>query len=225
MVGATLVGGETAEAAGVTGVVGAWEELSLEAPPDEGVAAADWLRELRRRRGTEVKTEDINPARLHVSMSSGPFSSVEGTAYLGVTSLLQLTTFPSHIIFLHMFYMVMWADAGVCVFCLTWMRSCWWLVLHCPASWQVLVLLALPDLLGQTQTNQRGSKFISDSLNRKVGASPSLYFMLIKRKNSWLRMWERELKEKYLLKLDFNMITTSFSFSWKRKLLSYSCNF
>lgn len=43
--GATLVG-ETAEAAGVTGVVGAWVELSLGAPPDEGVAAADWLREL-----------------------------------------------------------------------------------------------------------------------------------------------------------------------------------
>lgn len=42
--GATLVG-ETAEAAGVTGVVEAWEELSLGAPPD-GVAAADWLREL-----------------------------------------------------------------------------------------------------------------------------------------------------------------------------------
>lgn len=44
--GATL-GGATAEAAGVTGVVGACEELSLGAPPEEGVAAADWLRELR----------------------------------------------------------------------------------------------------------------------------------------------------------------------------------
>lgn len=43
---ATLLG-ETAEAAGVTGVVGAWDELILGAPPDEGVAAADWLRELR----------------------------------------------------------------------------------------------------------------------------------------------------------------------------------
>lgn len=47
--GATVVG-ETAEAAGVTGVVGAWEEeeLDLGAPPD-GVAAADWLRELKRK--------------------------------------------------------------------------------------------------------------------------------------------------------------------------------
>lgn len=43
--GATPVG-DTAEAAGVTGVVGAWELLSLGAPPDKGVAAADWLREL-----------------------------------------------------------------------------------------------------------------------------------------------------------------------------------
>lgn len=40
MEGATVVG-ETAEAAGVTGVVGAWEELNLGAPPDAVVAAAD----------------------------------------------------------------------------------------------------------------------------------------------------------------------------------------
>lgn len=53
MVGTILLV-DTAEAAGVTGVVGAWEEeLSLGALPDEGVAAADWLRELRRR-STEV---------------------------------------------------------------------------------------------------------------------------------------------------------------------------
>lgn len=44
--GATTVGA-AAGAAGVTGVVGAWEELSLGAAPDEGVAAADWLRELK----------------------------------------------------------------------------------------------------------------------------------------------------------------------------------
>lgn len=55
-VGGTTLLVDTAEAAGVTGVVGAWEEeLSLGAPPDEGVAAAaDWLRELRRR-STEVR--------------------------------------------------------------------------------------------------------------------------------------------------------------------------
>lgn len=48
--GATPVG-DTAEAAGVTGVVGAWELLSLGAPPDKGVAAADWLRELEEGEG------------------------------------------------------------------------------------------------------------------------------------------------------------------------------
>lgn len=50
--------GVTAEAAGVTGVVGAWEEEdepSRGAPPEEGVAAADWLRELwRSSRGGEI---------------------------------------------------------------------------------------------------------------------------------------------------------------------------
>lgn len=102
--------GDTAEAAGVTGVVGAWEELSLGAPPDEGVAAADWLRELRR---TEVKTEDVL-----------------ADAFEGGT------------------------PQGVSASSLTWMRSCWWLVLRCPASWQVQVQLALPDLLTQTQRNQ-----------------------------------------------------------------------
>lgn len=57
--GAPLLG-VTAEAAGVTGVVGAWEEEEEEepsrgAPPEEGVAAADWLRELwRSSRGGEI---------------------------------------------------------------------------------------------------------------------------------------------------------------------------
>ena len=46
VVGVTV--GEVAEgAAGVTGVVGAWAELILVVPePEEGVTAADWLREL-----------------------------------------------------------------------------------------------------------------------------------------------------------------------------------
>lgn len=47
------------------------------------------------------------------------------------------------------------------LFCLTWMRSCWWRVRRCPASWQVLVLLELPDLLRQRQTRQKGTKLIS----------------------------------------------------------------
>lgn len=48
MEGATPVV-EEAGAAGAAGVVGAWEELSLGAAPDEGVAAADWLRELKKK--------------------------------------------------------------------------------------------------------------------------------------------------------------------------------
>lgn len=45
VVGVTV--GELVEvAAGVTGVVGAWVELMRAADPEEGVAAADWLREL-----------------------------------------------------------------------------------------------------------------------------------------------------------------------------------
>lgn len=56
--GAPLLG-VTAKVAGVTGVVGAWEEEEEEpsrgAPPEEGVAAADWLRELwRSSRGGEI---------------------------------------------------------------------------------------------------------------------------------------------------------------------------
>jgi len=44
--GATAVGEAATAAAGVTGVVGVWAELSLGAPPTDGVTAADWLREL-----------------------------------------------------------------------------------------------------------------------------------------------------------------------------------
>lgn len=45
VVGVTV--GEPVEvAAGVTGVVGAWVELRRAVDPEEGVAAADWLREL-----------------------------------------------------------------------------------------------------------------------------------------------------------------------------------
>lgn len=59
VVGAALLG-VTAEAAGVTGVVGAWEEEeeepSLGAVPEEGVAAADWLRELCRRAELGVRS-------------------------------------------------------------------------------------------------------------------------------------------------------------------------
>lgn len=45
VVGVTV--GEPLEvAAGVTGVVGAWVELRRAADPEDGVAAADWLREL-----------------------------------------------------------------------------------------------------------------------------------------------------------------------------------
>lgn len=52
------------------------------------------------------------------------------------------------------------------MFLLTWMRNCWWPVLHCQAGWPALVLLKLPGLLRQRQTNQRGSRFISDSSQR-----------------------------------------------------------
>lgn len=65
--GATPVG-ETVEAAGVTGVVGAWEELSLGVPPEDGVAAADWLRELDEE-GREERSRGLLIHGLALSLS------------------------------------------------------------------------------------------------------------------------------------------------------------
>lgn len=142
VVGATVVG-ETAEAAGVTGVVGAWEEeeLDLGAPPDEGVAAADWLRELKRKTYVCI-------IFLHMCNDSG---DVNGC----------------------------WCECVV--FCLTWMRSCWWRVLRCPASWQVLVLLELPDLLRQRETRQKGTKLISLLKEQR-----SSWYVAKERKRIWI---------------------------------------
>lgn len=57
--GATAVGEGAMAAAGVTGVVGVWAELSLGAPPTDGVKAADWLRELEEK-------ERMNAYIMHV---------------------------------------------------------------------------------------------------------------------------------------------------------------
>lgn len=49
-----MVGDPVEVAARVTGVVGAWVELIRAADPEEGVAAADWLRELQKDRKTII---------------------------------------------------------------------------------------------------------------------------------------------------------------------------